>query len=216
MTCVILRRIGTCVALASTVGLGLTGCGQVAKTGRSPAYLIIERLEAASGAEPDEFGTNLLSDVQTLVERQIEGQTVRVPVIFNDVGRVTFRLGLKDPGTPASPTAPSELNTITINRYHVTFRRADGRNTPGVDVPHGFDGAFTITVPAGANATAGFELVRFIAKEEPPLRNLVNGGGAGLISAIAELSFYGRDQAGNEVTIAGSISITFGDLADPA
>jgi hypothetical protein len=210
-----IRRFSAMATLIIAAAIGLAGCGKVAKTGRSPAYLIIERLEAASGAEPEEFGTNLLSDVQTLVEQQINGQTVRTPVIFNDLGQVTFRLGLKDPGTPTSPTAPSEINSITINRYRVTFRRADGRNTPGVDVPYGFDGTFTITVGGGGSASAGFEIVRFTSKLEPPLRNLVNQGGSAFISTIAELSFYGQDQAGNEVTVSGSISVTFGDLADP-
>jgi len=215
VACVIVRRIGTLAVLGVVAAVGFGGCGKVARAGRSPAYLIIESLEAASGAEPSDFGNNLLSDVQTLVEQQIGGQTVRTPVIFNDLGRVTFRLGLKDPGTPTSPTAPSEINSITLNRYHVTFRRADGRNSPGVDVPYGFDGAFTVTVGGAGTASAGFELVRYIAKLEPPLRNLVNQGGSAFISTIAELSFYGHDQAGNEVTVTGSISVTFGDLADP-
>ena len=37
--------------------LGAAACGEVARTGRSPAFLIIERLEGASGADPDEFST---------------------------------------------------------------------------------------------------------------------------------------------------------------
>ena len=47
------------------------------------------------------------------------------------------------------------------------YIRADGRNTPGVDVPYGFDGALTATV--SGSTTVGFELVRHIAKEEAPL-----------------------------------------------
>ena len=33
-----------------------SACGDVARTGRSPAFLIIDSLEGASGAEPDAFG----------------------------------------------------------------------------------------------------------------------------------------------------------------
>ena len=29
-----------------------------------------------------------------------------------------------------------------MTRYRVEFRRTDGRNTPGVDVPYGFDGGW--------------------------------------------------------------------------
>ena len=59
--------------------------------------------------------------------------------IFNDLGQATMRVELKNPDLDA-PTAPTPLNAITITRYHVEFRRTDGRNTPGVDVPYGFDG----------------------------------------------------------------------------
>jgi hypothetical protein len=209
------RRFST-LALACAAALALAACGEVAKTGRSPAFLIIDVIEGASGAEPDEFGTVLFSDAETIVEQQIAGQTVRVPTVFSDPGRVTFRLGLKDPGTPTNPTAPSTINSVTVTRYRVTFRRADGRNTPGSDVPYGFDGGFTVTVSGTGAASAGFELVRHQMKEEPPIRNLVGGGGAGLISTIAEVTFWGRDQAGNEVTVTGNITVNFGDFGDPS
>jgi hypothetical protein len=201
--------------LLGSTALAAASCGEVARTGRAPAQLVIERLEAASGATPDQFGTVLASDVLTLVEQQVNGQTVRVPTIFNDLGRVTLRLMLKNPGTPTAPLGPSGLNEITINRYRVSFTRADGRNEQGVDVPWSFDGAFTMTIPANASATATFDLVRHQAKLEPPLRNLVNAGSARHISTIAEIVFFGRDQAGHEVSAAGYLNVNFGDFGDP-
>jgi hypothetical protein len=210
-----LLRSTTAAVLLTALGVTSYGCGEVARTGRAPAMLVLEILEAATGAEDTEFTTNLLSDVRTLVEQQIDGKTVRVPTIFNDLGRATFRLALKNPGLPTSPLGPSTLNEITVYRYRAVFVRADGRNTPGVDVPYGFDGAFTVTVPATGRATGGFDLVRHQAKAEPPLRNLVGGGSARFIATIAEVTFYGRDLAGNEVTVTGSINVNFGDWADP-
>jgi hypothetical protein len=201
----------TAIVFGSAI-LTSTSCGEVARTGRSPAFLIVESVEAASGAEPQTFSTVLHSDVQTLVERQIAGQQVRVPTIFSDPGRATFRVGFKN---PISPTAPTELNEITITRYRVVFRRSDGRNTPGVDVPHGFDGAFTISVREGATVQGAFDLVRHQHKSEPPLQNLIGNGGAQVISTIADISFFGRDQAGNEVTVTASISVNFADFGDP-
>jgi hypothetical protein len=192
-----------------------SSCGDLARTGKSPAFLIIESIEAASGADPNKFGTILFSDVQTMVKRQIDGKEVLVPTIYSDVGRATFRLGLKNPGPATSPTTATTLNEITITRYRVVFRRSDGRATQGVDVPYAFDGAFTLTVAADGSSSAGFDLVRFQHKEEPPLRNMVGGGGMSLMSALADITFYGRDQTGNEVEVTGSISINFGDLADP-
>lgn len=199
--------IGTAAVLASA------GCGETARTGRSSAILIIGAIEAASGADPTRFGNVLNSDVETLVTSTVNGQSVRVPTVFNDPATVTLRAEMKN---PLGPTSPGALNDITITRYHVTFRRADGRNTPGVDVPYGFDGAFTITVPSSGSAQGGFDLVRHQNKREPPLSNLRGGGGAQLLSVIAEVTFYGTDQAGNEVSATGSVSINFADFGDPS
>jgi hypothetical protein len=57
--------------------------------------------------------------------------------------------------------------------------------------------------------------VRHTAKREPPLRNMWDGGGLRLMTVIAQVTFYGHDQAGNDVTAVGNITITFGDFADP-
>jgi hypothetical protein len=201
--------------LAGAVATSVS-CGEVARTGRSPVFLIIDGLEAASGASPDDFGSVLFSDVQTIVEDQVGGQTQRFPTTFSDIGRATFRAALRNPGTAVAPLGPSTLNEVTLTRYRVTYLRADGRNTPGVHVPHAFDGAATITVPATGSAALAFDVVRIQAKREPPLSNLQGGGGANIISAIAEIHFFGHDQAGNEVTVSGMMSITFGDFADPS
>lgn len=215
MTRVTLRRALMLTAIVATSALGASGCKAAGTGGQSPSYLIINALEAASGAEPEKFGTILYSDVQTFVKRTVNGQQTEVPTIFPDSGRVTFRLGLKDQGLPGSPTAPTTINEVTLSRYHVSFKRADGRNTPGVDVPYAIDGTFTATVPGGGTLQMGFDMVRHQMKEEPPLRNLVGNGGAGLITAIADVTFYGRDQVGNEVTVSGSMTVNFGDFGDP-
>jgi hypothetical protein len=36
-----------------------------------------------------------------------------------------------------------------------------------------------------------------------------------MISTIADVTFYGRDQAGNDVSATGSIGIDFGNFGDP-
>jgi hypothetical protein len=205
------RGLAGLLAAAST--LGLSSCAsELTRTGASPAYIIIDAMLGASGAEPDRFVTPLFSDVITLVQRQIDGQNVRVATFYNDLGQVQMRIGLKN---PTSPTGPSNLNSITMSRYRVNFRRTDGRNTPGVDVPHGFDGAVTFTVPAEGTATFAFDVVRNQAKLEAPLVNLRQGGGALFITTIAEITFFGRDQVGNEVVATGTLAVNFGDYADP-
>lgn len=192
------------------LALSLGGCGDAVRQGRGPAYLVLMGLTGASGATPDQFGNTVSSDVLTLVEA---GGT-RVPTVFEDLGRAELRVEMKDVGLPGQPNAPSPNNLITVTRYRVTFSRADGRNTPGVDVPHPFDGAASLTV-TGASTTLGFVLVRVQAKDEPPLRALIGNGGAGVISTIADVTLYGTDQAGNAVSVAGRISVNFADWGDP-
>lgn len=204
------HRIAALLLAASA--LVTSACGEVARTGRSPGYLQIVRLEAASGAEPDEFGNTLASDVLTLVKDDDDNL---IPTIFGDNGRVEFRVGLKDPGPSAAPTQPSPLNAITLSQYRVVYKRSDGRNTQGVDVPYAFDGGLTFTVPPAGTAAGTFSIVRIQAKEEPPLRNMAFNGGAQIISTVAEITFYGKDQSGNDVVATGTMSVSFGDFGDP-
>jgi hypothetical protein len=207
------KKAATLAVLAAA--LGASACGEVARTGRSPAYLILDRLEGANGAVPDEFSTFVPSDVITLVRRTIDGREVRVATRFVDPGRVTMRVGLKNPGPSVSPTAPGPLNAVTVTRYRVVYKRTDGRQTQGVDVPYAFDGGMSMTVPEDQAAVGFFELVRIIAKAENPLVRLVDSGGVDAFSTIADVTFYGTDQAGNEVSVTGSISVTFADWGDP-
>ncbi len=181
-------------------------CGSLTKQGQASSYITIDVLEGASGADPGTFDNTLESDVLTIVKG--------TATYFEDLGTVTFRLGLKDPGSSATPNAPTANNYITITGYHVAYSRTDGRNTPGVDVPYPFDGAITITVPNGT-VDASFVLVRAQAKIEAPLAALVGGGGARHISTIAEVTFYGHDQTGVPVSVSGKISIEFADWGDP-
>ena len=196
--------------LAGLLAATAVSCGEVARNGRSPSQLIITSMLAAPGVDDDEFGTFLLSDVSTFVEGPND---TRVETFFNDPGQVRMRLILKDPGVPGVPSAPTSLNEVTITRYRVVFRRADGRNTPGVDVPFPFDSAVTFTVPATGEVEHGFNLVRHTAKREAPLAALRDQ--FLIISTIAEVTFYGRDAAGHEVSVTGAIGVEFGNFGDP-
>ena len=155
-----------------------------------------------------------MSDVQTLVEQTVGGETVSVPVIFNDVAQATMRLIPKDGGNGATNLNPTPWNAVTINRYRIAFIRADGRNTPGVDVPFPVDGAVTATLTA-TPVVVPFEIVRHQQKLEQPLRSLASFGGRLFISTIAEITFYGADAMGNDIQAKGTISVSFSDYADP-
>jgi len=192
--------------------LASAACGRT-DLGRSPSQVVIDSMEGASGAKPGDFSGFVQSDVVTMVKQTVGSETVNVPTIFNDTGRAKFRLILRDAGSTQSPTTPTAVNAVTFNTYQVRYIRTDGRNQQGVDVPYGFTSQFTVTVPAGGEATAPFELVRHTAKMEAPLAALTNN--PTIISTIAEVTFYGKDLAGNEVVATGSIGVSFGNFGDP-
>lgn len=196
----------SCFARAGILALAVLGasCGSAVRQGTGTSFLIINEMEFARGNAPEEFSSNLLSDVVTVVEG--------TPTFFNDLARVSFSLGLKDPGPASSPLAATQNQAITIDRYSVRYLRADGRNTPGVDVPYGFDGAFTATVAGQSRVESGFTVVRHIAKREAPLAAL--GTNPVVLSTIAEITFYGRDLTGHAVQATARASIDFGNFAD--
>jgi hypothetical protein len=188
------------VAGLALAALGASACGSAtAREGTASSYLVILNLEA-SATGSDEFDHVLASDVRT------HGGTIE------DDGRVRMTAAMRD---VTNPNAPTSNNAITVNRYRVTYRRSDGRNTPGVDVPYAFDGAVTFTVAPGDTQSVPFNLVRVQAKEESPLRALAGNGGAMVISTLADVTFYGRDQAGRDASVTGTIGVNFADWADP-
>jgi hypothetical protein len=184
-------RLGL-VALA----VASASCGSV-REGTGTSFLIVEGMDFAPGNDRTQFEATLHSDVNT------PGGN------FDDLGRATFRLGLKDPGSSVAPNTPTQNQFITIDRYHVRFFRADGRNTQGVDVPYEFDGAFTATV-RGNSVQSAFVVVRHDAKREAPLAIL--GSNRLILTIIAEITFYGRDQTGHETQAVARASIDFGNF----
>lgn len=185
-------------------------CGDVIRQGRSPVVLVVNSLQGApsGGHGANQFGSQLQSDVVVLLTTPAPCTDVNPCVtVFNDLGQVALGMAAKN-----IDIAPSSNNQVTITRYHVEFIRADGRNTPGVDVPFPFDGTVTGTIPAGGTTTMGFELVRHTAKEEAPLIQLRSSGN--IIHTIARVTFYGRDLVGNDISATGSISVDFGNFGD--
>jgi hypothetical protein len=185
---------------------GSVSCGDVVRQGKAPVLIVVDSVQAASGAAPGNMGGFLLSDVQTLVDGS--------PVIFNDVAEATMHLIPKDVGTGLNSLAPTAWNAVTINRYRITYIRADGRNTHGVDVPFPVDGVVTVTLTASPSVVP-FEMVRHQQKLDQPLRSLVSFGGRLFITTIAEITFYGADQVGNEVQAKATMNVSFSDYADP-
>ena len=195
-----LRHTAGAIGMAAAL-IGAGSCGDTS-LGKSPAILVIDQMLGANTATPNQFGGTMQSDII------FKGSRVE------DLGQVGLRMMIKDLGNPGAESSPSPLNQIVVNRYRVSYRRADGRNVPGVDVPYPFDGAITLTVTESAQLIS-FTIVRVQAKLDPPLSSLGNLGGGLVLGTIADVTFYGHDMAGNPVQQTGSIFINFADWADP-
>jgi hypothetical protein len=203
------------VLAACAVILTASSCSSFSTRDNASSYLIVNSVLASTGREPDKLTGTLASDVITYVKRDDgSGNQVLVPTIFADNLSVSFGLALKNPGTGDAPSEPSPINFITVSRYHVQFVRSDGRNTEGIDVPYAFDGATTVTI-GNAGGSALVTLVRVQSKSEAPLKALAGASGPS-ISTIAEITFYGQDQAGHAVSVVARISVNFADWGDPA
>jgi hypothetical protein len=191
-----------------------TSCGDVVRSGRSPVYLVIDTLQAAPGNKPTQFtGGALLSDVLTIVTSGgVCTVTNPCQTVYDDFGQAVLRTPLKDVTNPSSPNAPTTNNEVTITRYRVVYRRTDGHNIQGLDVPYAFDGGVTGTVPLGGTLALSFELVRHVAKEEPPLAPLRSNGS--IIYTIADVTFFGTDRVGNAISVSGSMQVNFANFAD--
>jgi len=185
-------------AVVAAAAIASASCGDVVRSSRSPAMLVVDSLGTGGTA------TTLSSDV---VDTTTAPCSVASPCVSGDTIEATLGVVMKD-----VTVSPTTNNQVTVSRYHVSYRRSDGRNTPGVDVPFGFDGAVTTTIPANSNGSLEFQIVRLAAKLEQPLVQLRQT--STVISAIADVTFFGADQVGNEVSVTGSVLINFGNFSD--
>jgi hypothetical protein len=185
-------------AAIAAVLLGCLACGDVVRDNRAATLVTVTSLTPSF----------LNSDVVRLVTAPAPcSAATPCPTITNDTITATITTAMKN--TSVSPTTN---NQVTLNRYHVEFRRADGRNVEGIDVPRSFDGAVTVSIAANGSAGFSLELVRHVAKQESPLTQLVNSPNA--IATIATITFYGTDAVGNVVSASGQMSVNFGNFAD--
>jgi hypothetical protein len=206
-------RIIRCVLLAATAAAAAS-CGSAVRDGRAPVILVVDSISGIRGAATAGTATaSLSSDVLTLVT---SGGTCSTgspcPTVFSDSGTAGLHLVMKDIGAIGTTPSPSSNNQVTITRVHVSYRRTDGRNQEGVDVPYAFDAGSTLTVTGSSVQTLGFPLVRTSAKQEAPLMALRTSGQ--VISVVAEVTFYGQDVVGNTVTALGTINIDFANFGD--
>jgi hypothetical protein len=113
-----------------------------------------------------------------------------------------------------NPNAPQAgfRDDIVVERYEVHYFRSDGRGVEGVDVPYSISGNISFEIQAEAGVDFNLEVVRRQAKLEPPLSQLVNGGGASIVTIFAEVTLHARTTTGVTTnTASGRMQIDFAD-----
>lgn len=176
-------------ALAAVAALAMGGCGADYVEGDTSSVLLL--INNIAG------GTPQLSDV-----RGEQGAIINCQIELELTAR---------PKNPTSPVGVAE--DVRLNRYTVTYRRADGRSQEGIDVPFAISGNTTALVSSEGTATTtlAVDLVRHQAKLEPPLMNIT---GLQVVTMQADITVFGRTVSGKNVTSSGSVQVTFADFAD--
>jgi hypothetical protein len=171
---------------------------------------------ATFGACAPDYVTNSQSDVNMIIAAINGGSPLDSDVvaddgtIFPNVVDVAVAVRSKNPNV----TVPQIPLHVLINQYSVRYFRSDGRNVEGVDVPFSITGALSAEEDVKTSGTSAIpiEVVRRQAKMEPPLRNLAGGGGALVLTCFAEITLYGQNITGDQVTATGTMQIDFADF----
>jgi hypothetical protein len=154
------------------------------------------------------------ASVLLLIESIAEG-TPQLSDVRGENGLiVNCQIELTLSARPKNPNGPVGISEdVQLNRYTVTYRRADGRSVEGIDVPFAISGNTSALVSSsGSSATQVFvDLVRHQAKLEPPLMNIT---GLQVVTMFADISVFGTSISGKSVSARGSAQVTFADFAD--
>lgn len=181
----------------------LFSCNPIEDDSKSDSVLLVVNI---LGTDIEDNEVNFLqSDVVTIDTQSGEA------TVSEDAVTATLAAQTLDPN-PLLGT--SYNNDIYVTRYVVSFSRTDGNNQEGVGVPYSFEGALTARVAVESQTDVSFILVRAVSKLEPPLINLREGRGDGVLKTTAKIDFYGNDTLGNKVKATGYLSVYFANYVD--
>lgn len=204
-----MRSLFARVSLAAATAATAVSCGispDFVQQDESQVILRVLGITATGSGLNSEESAFLLSDVA------FKGS------VINDNAVLTLQALTKNQNVPDG-TSPGPVNDVILDRYDVVYRRSDGLNQPGVDVPFTISSGMAQVIPAGGDsAEAAIIVVRHQAKDEPPLKNLransAGFGGEDILTVYADITVYGRTTSGQRVQATGRLQITFADFAD--
>jgi hypothetical protein len=183
---------------------------------------VLLALAACNALENESTSASML-EIVSLTGKDLQGVSGSTTVfsdvitndsIFNDNGVAELKASPLD---PASTAQTSVYMQVMVDQIDVEFRRTDGRNVEGVDVPYRFVQPVSILVPFGNTTTdIPFLLIRHVAKLEAPLlalREIVNQGK--VLQLEAFVTIHGKDKGGHRVApVTGYITVWCSNFAD--
>ncbi len=176
------------------------GCNKLENSTTSASKLIVESITGRD-LEGNEDSTTIFSDVIT------EGSVV------NDNAVAGLTTVVLDPFACAATC--TYYQSILVDQVDVRYTRADGLNTPGVDVPYGFSQKVHMVVGVGEKVSLPFVLIGHNAKLESPLVELINIGQEKILKLEAEITFHGKDLGGHRTeSVKGYVSVWCADFGD--
>jgi hypothetical protein len=197
------KRKALSLTLVLPLLLLLSACNKVENHSRSASMLILEDILGK------DIAGNQVNFVQSDVLK-VDATTGSSTVVADSV-TATFRTQTLDPQPILGTSAYTD---IMLDRYTVSYSRSDGRNSPGVDVPYPFEGSLSTLIPVGGTTTVSFVIVREVAKLEPPLSRLLDGGAEVVLETTAKIVFFGHDLANNQITATGYITVFFANYVE--
>lgn len=179
--------------------------------------VIVALLLASCVAKENDSTSGTMLQIVSLTDKD-----TKLPV-FSDVSTFINDIGMADINAlPLDPllatTAATPYFDVLVDQIDVEFKRTDGRNVEGVDVPYRFTQPMSFLVPINGTATIPFMLIRHVAKLEAPLLALCeefpNQGK--VLQLVAMVTFHGKDLGGHRVApVTGYISVWCSSITAP-
>jgi hypothetical protein len=182
--------------------VAMASCNAIENDSTSGTMLEIKSL-TGKDLEGNEGSTTVFSDVIT------NGS------IFNDNCVVELIAKPLDPLMDIKDT--TAYMDVLVDQIDVEFRRTDGRNVEGSDVPYRFTQPMSMLVSFSETVKIPFIVIRHAAKEEMPLIALREVPSREFVlQLVAVVTIYGKDLGGHRVApVTGYVSVWCANFADP-
>jgi hypothetical protein len=199
-------RVHKFFLVASGLGLlvlAFVACNPVENKTKSASLLVVENL----------LGSDLKGNEVNFLQSDVIFQNADTGAVswMGDSAKVTLSASTLDPDPKLGV---SSYEDVQVTRYVISYIRPDGKNVQGKDVPYSFEGNLSVLVRIGQSSNASFVIVREVAKQEPPLVNLLNADRGDVLNMTIRVDFYGHDMANKAVQATGYLPVFFANYGN--